>query len=48
MIFDNISLDVDGIIASMRAHLRLWIFCAPRRVDSTRILLWCNSLNDVT
>ena len=48
MVFGNISLDVDGIIASMRARLRLWVFRAPRRIDSSRLLLWCNSLSNVT
>ncbi|KAG2637232.1 uncharacterized protein LOC120662836 [Panicum virgatum] len=48
MVFDNITLGVDGIIASMRAHLRLWVFRAPRRVDSSQLLLWCNSLSNVT
>ena len=48
MVFDNISLGMDGIIASMRAHLRLWVFRAPRRINSSELLLWCNSLSNVT
>jgi len=41
MIFDNIALGTEGIIAAMNSHLRLWVRRAPRRVDRVDFFVPC-------
>ena len=44
MVFDSEELSVARVLGMVSDHLRLWLVRAPRRVDLSGLLAWCDAL----